>query len=85
MSALSREVINSLAGGKWLRHDHNVLLTGATGCGMTWLAGALAQHAARLGFSVLYVRTLRLLEDWHVAHGTAVLGGGWASWPSSIC
>ena len=37
---LSREVITSLAGGDWLRHGHNVLLTGATGCGKTWLACA---------------------------------------------
>ena len=45
---LSREVITSLAGGDWLRHGHNVLLTGATGCGKTWLACALGQQAALL-------------------------------------
>lgn len=66
---LSREVINSLASGDWLRHGHNVLLTGATGCGKTWLACALGQQAARLGFSVFYVRAPRLLEELHVAHG----------------
>ena len=66
---LKREVIGELAGGDWLRHGHNVLLTGATGCGKTWLACALGQQAARLGFSVLYVRAPRLLEELHVAHG----------------
>jgi len=66
---LSREVIGTLASGDWLRHGHNVLLTGATGCGKTWLACALGQQAARLGFSVLYARAPRLLEELHVAHG----------------
>lgn len=71
---LSREVIGSLAGGDWLRHGHNVLLTGATGCGKTWLACALGQQAARLGFSVLYTRAPRLLEELHVAHGDGSFG-----------
>lgn len=71
---LSREVIHALAGGDWLRHGHNVLLTGATGCGKTWLACALGQQAARLGFSVLYARASRLLEELHVAHGDGSFG-----------
>lgn len=66
---LSREVIGALASGDWLRHGHNVLLTGATGCGKTWLACALGHQAARLGLSVLYARAPRLLEELHVAHG----------------
>jgi len=71
---LSRELIASLAGGDWLRHGHNILLTGATGCGKTWLACALGQQAARLGFSVLYARAPRLLEELHVAHGDGSFG-----------
>lgn len=71
---LSRELIASLVGGDWLRHGHNILLTGATGCGKTWLACALGQQAARLGFSVLYARAPRLLEELHVAHGDGSFG-----------
>lgn len=66
---LDRTLITSLAGGDWLRHAHNVLITGATGVGKTWLACALAQQAARSGFSVLYTRAPRLLEELRIAHG----------------
>jgi DNA replication protein DnaC len=66
---LDRTLISALAGGDWLRHGHNVLITGATGAGKTWLACALAQQAARAGFSALYVRASRLLEELHIAHG----------------
>jgi DNA replication protein DnaC len=66
---LDRSLITALAGGDWLRHGHNVLITGATGVGKTWLCCALAQQAARSGFTVLYTRAPRLLEELRVAHG----------------
>jgi len=71
---LDRTLITTLAGGDWLRHGHNVLITGATGVGKTWIACALAQQAARLGFSVLYARAPRLLEELRVAHGDGSFG-----------
>ena len=58
-----------LAEGDWLRHARNLLITGATGCGKTWLACALAHQGARSGFSVLYVRAARLFDELQVAHG----------------
>jgi DNA replication protein DnaC len=67
--SLDRALITSLAGGDWLRHARNLLITGATGCGKTWLACALAHQAARSGFSVLYVRAARLFDELQVAHG----------------
>jgi DNA replication protein DnaC len=71
---LDRALIASLANGDWLRHAHNVLITGATGVGKTWLACALAQQAARSGFSVLYARAPRLLEELRIAHGDGSFG-----------
>ncbi len=66
---LDRAVITHLAGGDWLRRGHNVLITGPTGVGKTWLACALAHQAARSGFTVLYARAPRLLEELRVSHG----------------
>lgn len=71
---LDRNLVTTLAGGDWLRHGHNVLITGATGVGKTWLACALAQQAARSGFTVLYMRAPRLLEELRVAHGDGSFG-----------
>ncbi len=50
-----------------------MLITGATGTGKTWLACALGQQAARCGFSVLYTRTTRLLQELQTAHGDGSL------------
>jgi DNA replication protein DnaC len=71
---LDRHLVTALAGGDWLRHGHSVLITGATGVGKTWLACALAQQAARSGFTVLYMRAPRLLEELRVAHGDGSFG-----------
>ena len=66
---LDRSVVAALAGGDWVRQAHNLLITGATGCGKTWLACALAHQAARSGFTVLYTRAARLFDELQVAHG----------------
>jgi DNA replication protein DnaC len=66
---LDKSLVTALAGGDWLRHGQSLLITGATGCGKTWLACALAHQAARSGFSVLYTRAARLFDELQVAHG----------------
>ena len=66
---LDKHLLASLAGGEWIRSAHNVLICGATGCGKTWLACALGHNAARQGFSVLYARASRLIEELRIAHG----------------
>lgn len=66
---LDRHLITALACCDWVRHARTILITGATGTGKTWLSCALAQQAARNGFTVLYTRTTRLLKELRVAHG----------------
>jgi len=41
----------SLALGEWVQAGQTLILTGATGCGKTWLSCALAQYAGRQGHS----------------------------------
>ncbi len=60
---LDRAVFLSLCSCDWIRQHLNVLITGATGTGKSFLACALAQKACREGFSALYYRLPRLLPD----------------------
>lgn len=66
---LDRAVILSLAQGGWVQSHHNLLITGATGCGKSYLSCALAHAAVRQGHTALYVRTPRLLDDLAVTRG----------------
>jgi DNA replication protein DnaC len=60
---LDKALFQRLLGGRWLAENQNVLLTGPTGVGKTWLACALAHQACRTGHSALYVRLPRLLDE----------------------
>jgi DNA replication protein DnaC len=66
---LDRQVVLSLAQCGWIRDGLNVLITGLTGTGKSYLACALAERACRSGFSAYYVRTARLVHDLAVARG----------------
>ena len=60
-------LVATLASGQWIRTSRSVLLTGPTGVGKTFIACALGHQAARDGFSVLYRRLPRLLDDLAIA------------------
>jgi DNA replication protein DnaC len=60
---LDRSMILSLAGSGWVAHHHNLLVTGATGCGKSYIACALANAAIRAGHSAIYLRTPRLADE----------------------
>ena len=52
----------------WIRSAHNLLIHGATGCGKTFLACALAHQACRQGLSALYLRAPRLFDELSLCH-----------------
>lgn len=59
--------ILELSQGEWIRQHMNLLLTGSTGCGKTWLACAFAHRACLDGFTCRYLRLTRLWEELKVA------------------
>ena len=65
---LDRSVIQRLSICKWVSSSEHIIITGKTGLGKTWLACALANKACRQGYTSLYVRVPRILQDLYIAH-----------------
>ena len=66
---LNQSQMADLLSSQWIHQHHNVLISGPTGCGKTYLGCVLATQACRHGLSVRYFRTSRLLETLSIAHG----------------
>ncbi len=60
---LDRLVVENLLTCHWIRAGRNLIVTGATGLGKSWLACALADRACREGFTASYTRLPRLMEE----------------------
>jgi DNA replication protein DnaC len=64
---IEKSLIKQLGTCQWAKAKQNVLITGATGTGKSFLGAALAETACRLGLRALFVRVPRLVEDLAVA------------------
>jgi DNA replication protein DnaC len=60
---IDKPMIRQLATCTWIGEHLNVLVTGPTGVGKSYLASAIGQAACRKGLRVLYRRVPRLFED----------------------
>ncbi len=66
---LKRQAIMALGRCDWIRDALNVVITGPTGTGKTYLACALANKACRSGLTAYYVRASQLPQDMAIARG----------------
>jgi DNA replication protein DnaC len=66
---LDKSLILRLANCEWIKNAHNVIITGPTGVGKTYLACALANRACRIGHSAFYIRIPKLFQDLAIARG----------------
>lgn len=71
--SLDKALVHRLAEGRWLAEHRNVLITGPTGVGKTFVACALGNAACRQGFRVHYLRLARLLTELELARADGTL------------
>lgn len=60
---LTREELLSLSDCGFIQRSENILITGATGCGKSYLACALGRQACSLGFKTYYLGMNRFVEQ----------------------
>src|SRR5580700_1670514 len=65
---VDKAMVRQLGTCTWIASHANVIITGATGTGKSYIACALAQQACRTGYRATYRRMPRLLEELALAH-----------------
>jgi DNA replication protein DnaC len=71
---IDQSVMMSLISCDWVRRHHNIIITGPTGAGKTFLACALTNKACREGFRALYVRSPKFSYQMALAKGDGSYG-----------
>lgn len=66
---LNKTAFAALSSCEWVRERLNILITGPTGVGKSWLACALAHQGCREGYSALYLRLPKLVSMLHIGRG----------------
>ncbi len=66
---LDKSLVIRLADCQWIKKHQNLIITGPTGVGKSYLACAFAHKACREGYSTIYCRITRLFADLSLAKG----------------
>ena len=71
---IDQSVMISLISCDWIRRRHNIIITGPTGVGKTFLACALTNKACREGYRALYIRSPKFSYQMALAKGDGSYG-----------
>lgn len=77
---ITKEMLTTLSDGAFIEKAENLLITGATGCGKSYLACAMGRNACLLGHKTLYYAMNRFIE----ALAAARLDGTYIRWLNLI-
>lgn len=66
---LKKSAVAQLSDCKWIVNGSNLIITGATGTGKTYLISAFGREACNMGYSVKSYRVSRLLTDLSIGRG----------------
>jgi DNA replication protein DnaC len=77
---LDKGMVRQLMTCQWAKQNQNIIITGATGTGKSFLASALAEAACRQGLRALFVRVPRIVEELAIAR----VSGAYASMLAKI-
>ena len=77
---LTKEQLLQLCDGMFIEKAENILITGATGCGKSYLACALGRQACMLGYRTAYYAMNRFIE----ALAAAKLDGTYIKWLNQL-
>lgn len=67
---IDKAYLLSLTSLDWVQQHQNLIITGPTGTGKTWLACAMGHQACLLGMSTYFTRMAMLKEEFLAAHAT---------------
>ena len=64
---LDKGLVSTLVTGGYINKGESILITGATGCGKSFITSALGHHACAQGFKVAYFNVQKLLQKTKMA------------------
>lgn len=70
---LDQAMVMTLSDCAWIQRRQNLILTGATGTGKSWLACAFGRQACRAGVGVYYTTATQLFENLVIARADGSL------------
>lgn len=69
---LQKSDVMRLTNPTWIENADNIIITGPTGCGKTYLAEAIGLQACKMGFPTRKIRYRNLFEEIKSAKGTGM-------------